>query len=62
MLFCGHMAHALADREHLIQYGPHQGLPERSLFLSGLVDTAVALATAPVSPETAALLHHRRPA
>ncbi|HEY8524850.1 MAG TPA: helix-turn-helix domain-containing protein [Acidimicrobiales bacterium] len=62
VLFCGHMAHALADREHLIQYGPHQGLPERSLFLSGLVDTAVALATAPVSPETAALLHHRRPA
>jgi AcrR family transcriptional regulator len=61
-LFAGYMAHALADREHLLQHGPHRALPERSLFLSGLVDTAVALATAPVSPETAALLHHRRPA
>lgn len=61
-LFCGYLAHALADREHLLQYGPHRGLIDRSLFLSGLVDTAVALATAPVSPETARLLQHRRPA
>ena len=60
--FCGYMAHALADREHRLEHGPRQGLPDRSLFLSGLIDTAVALATAPVSPETAALLHHRRPA
>jgi AcrR family transcriptional regulator len=61
-LFCGYLVHALADREHLLQYGPYRGLADRSLFLSGLVDTAVALATAPVSPETARLLRHRRPA
>lgn len=62
VLFGGYIAHALADREHLLQHGPRRALPERSLFLSGLIDTAVALATAPVSPETAALLDHRRPA
>jgi AcrR family transcriptional regulator len=61
-LFGGYLVHALADREHLLQYGPYRGLADRSLFLSGLVDTAVALATAPVSPETARLLRHRRPA
>lgn len=61
-LFGGHMAHALADREHLLQYGPHRGLADRSLFLSALVDTAVAVATAPVSAGTVRLLQHRRPA
>ena len=61
-LFSGYMAHALADREHVVQHGPHQALAERPLFLSSLVDTAVALATAPVSPETARLLEHRRTA
>lgn len=60
--FSGYMAHSLADREHIVQYGPHQALAERPLFLSSLVDTAVALATAPVSPETARLLEHRRTA
>jgi AcrR family transcriptional regulator len=60
--FSGYMAHALADREHIVQYGPHQALAERPLFLSSLVDTAVALATAPVSHETARLLEHRRTA
>jgi AcrR family transcriptional regulator len=59
-LFSGYLAHALADREHLLHHGPHRTMTDRSPFLSGLVDTAVALATAPVSPETAHLLEHRR--
>jgi len=59
-LFGGHVAHALADREHVIQYGPRRGLTDRALFLSGLVDTAVAVASAPVSSETADLLDLRR--
>ena len=61
MLFTGHMAQALATREMAIQHGGH-GLSDRALFLSGLVDTAVALATAPVSAETARLADTRRPA
>jgi len=61
-LFGGHMAHALADREHVIQYGPWRGLTDRALFLSGVVDTAVAVAGAPLSSETLNLLDQRRPA
>lgn len=61
-LFSGYMAHALADREQVVQHGPHETLAERPFFLSSLVDTAVALATAPVSPETGRLLEHRRTA
>ena len=59
-LFTGHMTHALADRERQIEDLPRKQLTDRALFLSGLVDTAVALAAAPVSAETARLA--RRPA
>jgi len=54
--FCGHVAHALADREHVLEHGPRRGGTDRALFLAGLVDTAVALAAAPVSDRTAQLL------
>ena len=58
--FVAHMAHALADREHALEHRPRTPLSNRALFLAGLVDTAVALAVAPVSAETARLA--RRPA
>jgi AcrR family transcriptional regulator len=51
-LFAGYMAHALADRELMIQHGRTAHLSERAVFLAGLVDTAVALVAAPVSPAT----------
>ena len=54
--FTGHLAHALADREHVLQHGPHRARSDRELFLAGLVDTAVALAAAPVSDRTVRLL------
>jgi AcrR family transcriptional regulator len=59
-LFTGHLAGALASRERQIEDAPRTHLTDRALFLSGLVDTAVALAAAPVSAETARLA--RRPA
>jgi AcrR family transcriptional regulator len=59
-LFAGHLTHALAERERALQFTPRRIVTERALFLSGLVDTAVALAAAPVSAETARLA--RRPA
>jgi len=51
-LFAGYMTHALADRELLIQHGRAALLSDRAIFLAGLVDTAVALAGAPVSDST----------
>lgn len=60
-LFVGYMAHALATREQAVQHGG-RGLPERSLFLSVLLDTAVALALAPGSEETDRRTHNRRTA
>jgi AcrR family transcriptional regulator len=48
-LFAGYMTHALADRELIIQHGRADLLSDRTMFLAGLVDTAVALASAPVS-------------
>jgi hypothetical protein len=51
-LFAGYMTHALADRELLIQHGRASMLTDRSIFLAGLIDTAVALAAAPVSDTT----------
>lgn len=59
-LFTGHVAHALADRERQVEHLPRRQLTDRALFLAGLVDTAVAVAAAPVSAETARLA--RRPA
>jgi AcrR family transcriptional regulator len=61
-LFTGHLARPLADRELQLQLAPGRVLSDRALFLAGLVDTAVALASAPVSDETTHLLHHRRTA
>ncbi len=54
------MAHALADRELMIQHRRTAGLSERSVFLAGLVDTAVALVAAPVSPDTGVLIDAAR--
>jgi AcrR family transcriptional regulator len=59
-LFAGYMVHALADRELMIQHGRTAGFSERSVFLSGLVDTAVALVAAPVSPSTRARIDATR--
>jgi AcrR family transcriptional regulator len=59
-LFAGYMAHALADRELLVQHGRTAQLSERSVFLAGLVDTAVALVAAPVSPSTQARIDATR--
>ncbi|MCU1378404.1 MAG: Transcriptional regulator, TetR family [Acidimicrobiales bacterium] len=59
-LFTGHLAGALANRERQVEHLPRKQLSDRTLFLAGLVDTAVALAAAPVSAETARLA--RRPA
>lgn len=59
----GYVAHVLANRETLIQYGRATTLTDRQVFLSDLTDTAVALAAAPSSAETRAALHrHRRTA
>jgi hypothetical protein len=59
-LFTGHLAGALASRERQVEDTPRRQLTDRALFLSGLVDTAVALAAAPVSAATSRLA--RRPA
>jgi AcrR family transcriptional regulator len=53
--FAGHLTQALAERERALQHAPGRPLTDRALFLSGLVDTAVALAAAPVSAETTRL-------
>ena len=54
-LFTSHMAGALATRELHVEHLPRKQLTDRALFLASLVDTAVALAAAPVSAETARL-------
>lgn len=59
-LFAGFMAHALADRELQVQFKPGRALSPRDLFLTGLLDTAVALATAPTSRESRRLADQRR--
>jgi AcrR family transcriptional regulator len=61
-LFCGHLTHALADRELLIQLAPKRVTTPRAAFLANLLDTAVALAGAPVSEHTAHQLADRRSA
>ena len=60
MLLAGYVGHALANRETLIQYGRAASLAPRPVFLAHLTDTAVALTTAPVSPDTAAHLHQHQ--
>jgi AcrR family transcriptional regulator len=59
-LFAGYMVHALADRELLVQHGRTAQLSERSVFLAGLIDTAVALVAAPVSPGSQARIDAAR--
>jgi AcrR family transcriptional regulator len=60
--FAAHITQSLALRERAIQYGPRRALTDRQLFLSDLLDTAVAVATAPVSLQTQELIdrHDRR--
>ncbi len=62
LLFAGHVSHALAHREQMLHFGPRGGLTDRAVYLSDLVDTGVALATAAVSADTERLLRQRRPA
>lgn len=52
-LLAGYLAQALAARETLLQDHRSTTLTDRDVFLSHLVDTAVALVSAPVSPATA---------
>ncbi len=61
-LFSGHMTHALADRELLVQHSPRRVSTARAAFLANVLDTAVALAGAPVSEQTARHIKDRRAA
>ena len=61
-LTTGHLTHALADRELLLQHAPQRVITPRGDFLAHLIDTAVALAQAPVSAQTAHQLNDRRTA
>ena len=61
-LFSGYLTHALADRELLLQHAPQHVRTPRAAFLADLVDTAVALAGAPVCDHTARQLEDRRTA
>jgi AcrR family transcriptional regulator len=55
--YAGYVTHALADRELAVQYPQGTRLAPRELFLDDLIDTAVALATA---PNRAVQRDHRR--
>lgn len=59
-LTAGYIAHALADRELLIQYGQTGRLTPRSVFLAEVASTAVAIATSPASSATKAALRIER--
>jgi AcrR family transcriptional regulator len=61
-LLSGHMTHALADRELLVQHSPHRISTPRPAFLADVLDTAVALAGAPVSAQTSREINDRRTA
>jgi AcrR family transcriptional regulator len=61
-LFSGHMTHALADRELLVEHAPRRVSTPRAAFLANVLDTAVALAGAPVSEQTARQINDRRSA
>ena len=54
--FAAHIGHALADRERELHEPSRPGGLPPDLFLSALLDTAVALVGAPVSPSTDHLL------
>ena len=49
-LYSGHLTHALADRELLTEIAPTRISTPREVFLSHLLDTAVSLALAPITP------------
>ncbi|UGQ14758.1 TetR family transcriptional regulator [Yinghuangia sp. ASG 101] len=55
-LLAGYVGQTLAAREAFQQYGRADRLTARPVFLSHLLDTAVALAAAPVSPATTTTL------
>jgi AcrR family transcriptional regulator len=55
-LFNSYAAHALADRERLLEHPVPAGWLRRDVFLSTVTDTAVALLCAPVSATTTNLL------
>lgn len=61
-LFSGHIAHALADRELRLQHAPQHVRTSRAAFLANVLDTAVALAAAPVSEQTTHQITNRRSA
>jgi AcrR family transcriptional regulator len=61
-LASGHVTHGLADREFLVQYVPQRISTPRGLFLTHLIDTATAVAGAPVSVLTDQQLDTRRSA
>jgi AcrR family transcriptional regulator len=61
-LLSGHMTHALADRELLVQHWPRRVSTPRAVFLANVLDTAVALAGAPISAHTAQHITDRRSA
>jgi AcrR family transcriptional regulator len=61
-LFTGHITHALADRELLVQVAPQRLRSPRPAFLANLLDTAVGLAAAPVSKQTTQQIDDRRSA
>jgi len=52
----GHITRSLAERERQLERPPTDWLP-RDLFLATVIDTAVAMLAAPVSPATDRLLH-----
>jgi AcrR family transcriptional regulator len=58
--FGAHIGHALADRERELQQPPRRGALPDDVFISALLDTAVALAGAPVSSSTDRLLSGAR--
>jgi AcrR family transcriptional regulator len=61
-LFSGHVTHALADRELMVQHAPRRVSTPRSVFLANVLDTAVGLAVAPVSEHTIRQIEDRRTA
>jgi AcrR family transcriptional regulator len=61
-LFSGHIAHALADRELRLHHTPGHVLSSRPAFLATVLDTAVAMAAAPVSEQTHRQIDDRRSA
>jgi AcrR family transcriptional regulator len=61
-LFTGHIAHALADRELMLQRAPQRIHTPRAVFLANLLDTAVGLADAPISRQTNQQIDDRRSA